>query len=149
VDRLVSKRMVNEEKIQVMTKDQAQEVKTLSELYWLDESHPRTFSFFAYSGEIPDIVRAAELIRAHKAGNLRVEFTNFQQAGTNTISIGDTAFELGLWPYRFTESLVKDLIELLGNLYFNIEVEGTDGVGYELDKNLEIVGCWLLEDGGG
>lgn len=131
----------------IKTKDQAIKVKHLSELYWESENTPRAFTFSTYYKELDTIIKVSKLIRKHKAFNLRIAFDNFRLDQMPMISIGSPVGAVfshkNSWPYNFTENLLKDLIKILGNLTTYIEIEDTDGVGYKINKDLEVMKFWL------
>ena len=129
-----------------MTKKQIAKVKKLSDLYWETVHHPRSFTFWGYYKNFKKIIKLRELIKKHEAWNLRVRFTNFCD-DCNTFEVGESSFNLGIWNFGFTEQFIKDLIDLVGNLYF--WVDESDGFCLKINKDLKIVSMVGSDGGGG
>jgi len=131
-----------------MNKEEAYKIKKLSDLYWIDEKLPRQFCFVGYFDNVLQVFKAAELIKKHNAENIRIEFSNFDKHNMIRIGTFPLSFNLGHWHYGFTEPLIKDLIKLLGNLWFRVNVENSDGFAYTIDKDLKVIDITEADIGG-
>jgi len=133
----------------LVTEDEVKSAENLSDLMWIDEHRPRSFSFHAYTpNSIQDkaelVAEVMTLLAKHQAWNVRIE-TDIQRMGF--IQIGPSVFNLGYWHFGFTDALVKEFIALMTRygetVKTYVDAPHTDGVGMEVGLNLEVSNFWV------
>ncbi len=120
--------------------------KSILDLAWKDDTHPRSFRFMIYVEDLPNDVRTIiQILQEFEAYNVDLSFNCIKRSSVIKL---ESIFCLEKWPFHLTPEVLKYIMNALGKDKIEIVWPEDEDYGVSLDGSLVITDFWYPDGGG-